>query len=51
LSISPNCCVIHDKKPRFLGVSEMLRISCEHTKDLLQMELQIQKGELQEQLF
>lgn len=51
LSISPNCCVIHDKKPRFLGVSEMLRISCEHTKDLLQMELLIQKGELQEQLF
>jgi len=51
LSISPNCCVIHDNKPRFCGVSEMLRISCEHTKELLQLELQIQKGELQEQLF
>ncbi len=51
ISISPNCCVIHDNKPRFLGVSEMLRISCEHTKDLLQAELEIQKAELQEQLF
>ncbi|NDP19480.1 MAG: DNA gyrase/topoisomerase IV subunit A [Paludibacter sp.] len=51
LSISPNCCVIHDNKPRFCGVSEMLRISCEHTMDLLKSELEIQKGELQEQLF
>jgi len=51
LSISPNCCVIHDNKPRFCGVSEMLRISCDHTVDLLRLELQIQKGELEEQLF
>ena len=51
LSISPNCCVIHDNKPRFCGISEMLRISCDHTKDLLKAELEIQKSELQEQLF
>lgn len=51
LSISPNCCVIHDKKPRFLGVSDLLRISTDHTKDLLQAELEIQKAELLEQLF
>jgi topoisomerase-4 subunit A len=51
LSISPNCCVIHNNKPRFCGVSEMLRISCEHTMELLKAELEIQKGELQEQLF
>lgn len=51
ISISPNCCVIHDQKPRFMGVSEMLRISCEHTKDLLKAELEIQKAELLEQLF
>lgn len=51
LSISPNCCVIHNNKPRFMGVSEMLRISAEHTKDLLKAELEIQKAELQEQLF
>ncbi len=51
ISISPNCCVIHDKKPRFLGVSEMLRISTDHTKGLLEQELRIQKGELEEQFF
>lgn len=34
-----------------MGVSEMLRISAEHTKDLLKAELEIQKAELQEQLF
>lgn len=51
LSISPNCCVIHNNRPRFCGISEMLHISCEHTKDLLQLELEIQKRELQEQLF
>lgn len=51
VSISPNCCVIHDKKPRFMGVSEMLRVSCNYTKDLLELELQIQKAELLEQLF
>lgn len=51
LSISPNCCVIHDKKPRFTSVSELLKISTDHTKDLLQLELEIQRDELQEQLF
>jgi len=51
LSISPNCCVIHDNKPRFCGVSEMLRISCQHTVELLQLELEIQRNELLEQLF
>lgn len=51
LSISPNCCVIHTNKPRFMGVSEMLRISADHTRELLQAELQIQRAELLEQLF
>jgi topoisomerase-4 subunit A len=51
VSISPNCCVIHNKKPRFMRVSDMLRISCDHTKDLLQLELQIQRNELREQYF
>ena len=51
ISISPNCCVIHDNKPHFLTVSDALRTSCDHTKDLLQLELEIEKGELQEQLF
>ena len=51
LSISPNCCVIHNKKPRFMRVSDMLRISCDHTKDLLELELRIQRNELREQYF
>ena len=51
ISVSPNCCVVHDKKPRFTNVSEMLRISADHTKDLLGLELEIQKNELLEQLF
>jgi topoisomerase-4 subunit A len=29
----------------------MLKVSCDHTKDLLELELQIQKAELEEQLF
>ncbi|HOV84693.1 MAG TPA: DNA gyrase/topoisomerase IV subunit A [Paludibacteraceae bacterium] len=51
ISISPNCCVIHDKKPRFMSVSEMLCVSCEDTKNLLEAELKIRKKELEEQFF
>jgi Type IIA topoisomerase (DNA gyrase/topo II, topoisomerase IV), A subunit len=50
-SISPNCCVIQDKKPRFITVSELLQISTDRTKELLRMELEIQRGELREQYF
>jgi topoisomerase-4 subunit A len=48
VSISNNCCVIDDDKPRFMGVSEILRVNTEHTKDLLRQELEIRLGELQE---
>ena len=48
VSISPNACVIYDEKPHFLGVSEMLRRSAEHTKQLLGRELEIKLGELNE---
>lgn len=51
VSISPNCCVIYDKKPHFLTVSEVLRRSAENTKDLLRQELEVQKGELLEHLM
>lgn len=51
ISISPNCCVIKDKKPQFLTISDVLRASTEQTKSLLQRELLIRKGELLEQLF
>ena len=51
VSISPNCCVISDKKPHFLTVSEVLRRSAETTKDLLRQELEVQLGELKEHLM
>ena len=48
VSISPNACVIWDEKPHFLGVSEILRRSADHTKFLLGRELEIRLGELNE---
>lgn len=48
VSISPNACVIIDNKPVFLTVEEILRISTEHTRDLLRQELEIKLSELQE---
>ena len=51
INISPNCCVVQDKKPVFTSVSELLRMSVEHTKSLLKWELEILKGELEEQYF
>jgi topoisomerase-4 subunit A len=50
VSISPNCCVIIDNKPLFTDVNELLRISTENTKELLRIELEIQKHELEEKL-
>ena len=46
VSIAPNACVIWNDKPHFLGVSEILRRSAEHTKYLLGRELEIRLGEL-----
>ncbi|MCR5362605.1 MAG: DNA gyrase/topoisomerase IV subunit A [Bacteroidales bacterium] len=51
VSISPNCCVIYDKKPHFLTVSDVLRRSADNTKDLLRQELEVQRGELLEHLM
>ena len=51
INIAPNCCVIEDNKPQFLTVSDVLRHSVDRTKGLLRHELEIRRGELQEQLF
>ena len=48
VSISPNACVIHDGKPHFMGVTEMLKHSANQTKELLKLELEIKLGELNE---
>ncbi len=47
ISISPNACVIVDQKPRFLGVQELLKISVDKTKELLNRELEIKLEELE----
>jgi topoisomerase IV subunit A len=48
ISISPNTCVIIESKPHFVSVNELLRVSTDKTKGLLQRELEIKLGELQE---
>ena len=48
ISISPNACVIVEQRPQFLGVYELLRISTDNTKNLLEQELKIKLAELQE---
>jgi len=48
VSISPNACVIVDQKPQFLGVQDLLKLSVDKTKDVLEQELKIKLNELQE---
>ena len=48
-SISPLGCLIIDNKPHFMGVSEMLKISTDHTVQLLKMELEVALKELENQ--
>lgn len=50
LKISPNCCVIRDNKPCFLGVSDVLRHSVDRTRRIFRAELNVQLAELREQL-
>ncbi len=48
ISISPNTCVIIQDKPHFMPVNELLKISTDNTLELLRRELEIRKGELEE---
>ena len=48
-SISPLGCVIEDNKPLFVGVSEMLTRSTDHTVELLRQELLVKQDELESQ--
>ncbi|MCM1255850.1 MAG: DNA gyrase/topoisomerase IV subunit A [Duncaniella sp.] len=50
ISVSPNCCVISNKKPHFVGVSDVLRHNTDGTREILGKELQIQLDEVREQL-
>ena len=51
VSIAPNCCVIYQDKPHFLGVSDVLKFSTDNTLRILKEELLIQKAEVQESIF
>ncbi len=47
-TVAPNACVIKDNKPQFLSVEDILIYDTEHTKELLGRQLEIRKGELEE---
>ncbi len=49
VSISPNACIVEEDKPRFLTVSEILKKTTDRTVELLNLELEIKKQELEEQ--
>lgn len=49
VSISPNASVIDGEKPRFMGVSEILKVNTNHTVELLKWELEIRLSELEQQ--
>lgn len=51
ISISPNCCVIVEDKPKFMPVNEILKYNTNQTLELLKQELQIRKGELMEKIL
>jgi len=48
ISLSPNACVIVEDKPQFLSVYDLLTVSAEHTKNLLNKELEIKLAELED---
>ncbi len=49
IAVSPLCCIIQHNKPIFIGVTEALTYSTDHTVALLKSELEIQLNELHEQ--
>mgnify|MGYP000439176508 FL=1 len=49
VSVSPNSSIIDGERPRFMGVSEILRVNTDHTVALLKLELEIKLDELERQ--
>jgi topoisomerase-4 subunit A len=47
VSVSPNSSIIDGDRPRFMGVTEILKVNTDHTVRLLQLELQIKLDELE----
>jgi topoisomerase-4 subunit A len=48
VSLSPNACIIENDKPLFIGVKDILKRSTDATLNLLELELEIKKSELEE---
>ncbi len=48
VSISPKAVVIRDRKPVFMGVSEILKANVDNTREVLRQELEVQFAELRE---
>jgi topoisomerase-4 subunit A len=48
VSLAPNACVIQNNHPQFLSVNDLIKSSADLTRELLQKELEIKLGELQE---
>ncbi len=48
ISISPNCCVIKENRPHFMGISKILELTAANTVNLLKQELEIRREELEE---
>ncbi len=49
VSLSPNTSVIDGDKPRFMGVTEILKVNTDNTVNLLKRELEIRLEELEKQ--
>ncbi len=48
VSLAPNACVIQNNHPQFLSVNDLIKSAAFLTRDLLQQELEIKLGELEE---
>jgi len=48
VSLAANSCVIVDKKPKFLNTTEILKLSVDHTKHLLEWELNNELSHLEQ---
>ena len=49
VSVSPNACIVEDDKPGFITVTAILKKAVTNTVELLKLELEIKKSELEEQ--
>ena len=49
VSVSPNSSIIDGERPRFMGVTEILKVNTDHTVMLLKLELEIKLDELERQ--